>query len=374
MRHLITTFAMASLITAVACQDSDPLAGPHEFAVPGPAYALSAPDYCDGSTMPVAECEALIVLYNTTGGESWTTPADHPWGDDPNPCTWWAIVCAGGDHGSVLEINLIGDGLTGTIPSEIGQLSSLTHLRLGSNDLWGLLPGTIANLQDLVMIELTGNHHSGPIPEWLGDLPNLKYFFAWGNDFSGPIPAELANAQSLEFVILDNNDLSGAIPAELGTLSGLTYFSAPHNQLSGVLPLEFAALADGMEEGCNLGHNPGLSIPDIQAYRDLDTDGDGELCGLSFSSPEDIGGDAVGGIEDLVPDPLTAGQANALTTKIENAMAKAAKGQYQAAINQMVAFISQLQDMVAEGVLTQEQADPFLQQAQALIDLWTAEL
>jgi hypothetical protein len=98
------------------------------------------------------------------------------------------------------------------------------------------------------------------------------------------------------------------------------------------------------------------------------------ICDLPFATAEDIGEDAVDEIDDLVPDVLNEGQANALKSKIENAIAKAANGQYNAAINQMQAFITQLNDMVANGTLTAEQAAPFLDQAQWLIAIWTALL
>jgi hypothetical protein len=71
---------------------------------------------------------------------------------------------------------------------------------------------------------------------------------------------------------------------------------------------------------------------------------------------------------------LNEGQANAPKTKIENAMAKAASGQYQAAINQMQAFLDQLADMVAAGTLAAEQAAPLVEQAETLIAIWMEAL
>jgi hypothetical protein len=71
---------------------------------------------------------------------------------------------------------------------------------------------------------------------------------------------------------------------------------------------------------------------------------------------------------------LNEGQANAPKTKIENAMAKAAHGQYQAAINQMQAFLDQLADMVAAGTLAAEQAAPLVEQAETLIAIWMEAL
>lgn len=371
MRSSITTFALASLLAVVACNDADPISGPDRepFA---PSYTLVAGDYCDGATMPASECMVLVQLYNTTGGDGWNQPV--AWGVDPNPCNWWGVTCTDVDHGSVQQITLTGDGLVGPFPPELGTLSSLTHLRLGINDLTGSLPESLSNLQNLVELQVTSNHLSGPVPAWLGDMPNLQSFFALGNDFSGPLPPELGNSQSLLYVIVAHNQLSGTIPEELAGMGSLVEFVASGNAFSGVLPLAVAALAETLPT-CELVPNGGgLSMPDIQAYRTVDADGSGDICGLPFSSAEDVGEDAVGGIDDLVPDPLNEGLANALSGKIESAMAKAAAGQYQVAINLMEAFIAQVEDLVVNGVLTQEEAEPLLQQAEALIALWTAQL
>jgi hypothetical protein len=118
----------------------------------------------------------------------------------------------------------------------------------------------------------------------------------------------------------------------------------------------------------------GSTCPTSEAYRAADTSGDGRICGLAFATAEDVGEDAVEDIDDLVPDPLNEGQANAPKTKIENAMAKAAHGQYQAAINQMQAFLDQLADMVAAGTLAAEQAAPLVEQAETLIAIWMEAL
>lgn len=120
--------------------------------------------------------------------------------------------------------------------------------------------------------------------------------------------------------------------------------------------------------------NEGLYIPDAPAYREADEDGDGEICSVGFTPADDIGEDAVEDIDDLVPAVINEGQANALETKIENAMEKAAKGQYAAAINQMQAFIGQLNGMVADGTLTPAQAEPFMDQAESLIAIWSGML
>ena len=169
--------------------------------------------------------------------------------------------------------------------------------------------------------------------------------------------------------------MTGTIPTALTQLASLTELTLENNQLGGLVPLSVAYYGESVPSLCRfVPGNPGLYMPDIPAYRNADTDLDGLICGLAFASAADIGEDAVDQIEELVPDPLNSGQANALISKIENAMAKAANGQYAAAINQMQAFISQLNDMVASGTLTAQEAAPFVTQAQSLIAIWNQML
>jgi Leucine-rich repeat (LRR) protein len=55
--------------------------------------------------------------------------------------------------------------LTGSIPSEIWNLTNLTNLRLRSNQLTGSIPTEIGNLTNLTYLELTSNQLTGIIPD-----------------------------------------------------------------------------------------------------------------------------------------------------------------------------------------------------------------
>ena len=194
------------------------------------------------------------------------------------------------------------------------------------------------------------------------------------NELTGSIPSSFANLDALDDLSLGDNDLSGPVPDVLMQMASLKTVHLWENEFSGVLPVELAVYLEGLL-WCQLETgNPGLIIPDAQPYRDADQDGDGKICFKPMTPAEDIGEDAIDEIEELVPSVLNEGQANALQSKIDNAMEKAEKGQYAAAINQMESFLTQLADMVANGTLTPAQAAPFIDQAQALIVIWTAEL
>jgi hypothetical protein len=437
---------LSAALALAACGDGPLPTDPHAPVAPGPAApaAIVAADFCDGSTMPASECEALVYLYNTTAGPGWSK--QDGWGVDPNPCTWEGVTCTDGASGSVEILDRVSTGLQGPLPAQLADLTELVELRLYINSLsgpippelgslskleWfgvpynfltGSIPAELANLSSLRVLELEGNQLTGAIPSELGRLSNLESFlgsfndmtgsippelgqlsslrslYLQGNQLSGQIPAELGTLASLDTLVLSGNGLTGEIPSELGNLSGLVNLYLHENQLtgpipasfgqltsltragfvsnalSGPMPLGFAEIGDQLDACGGTPGNEDLFLPDTPEYRAADANADGVICGVAFADAGEIAEDAVDGLEELVPDPLVGGQANSLLTKIQNAVAKAEKGQYQAAINQLQAFLGQLADLVANGTMTAEQAAPFIGQAQGLITIWQAEL
>jgi Leucine-rich repeat (LRR) protein len=163
------------------------------------------------------ERDALIALYNGTNGGGWTNNTG--WNTDADYCSWYGVTCDG--SGSVTYLWLDDNQLSGTIPSELGNLSNLWSLYLDHNQLNGPIPselGSLSNLRDLI---LGSNQFSGPIPAELGNLSNLQRLFLDQNQLNGPIPAELGNLSNLQYLILSSNQLSGPIPSELANLSSL---------------------------------------------------------------------------------------------------------------------------------------------------------
>ncbi len=75
---------------------------------------------------------ALVALYNATGGDNWDNNTNWLTG---NVAEWYGILVNG--DGRVTEINLSSNQLTGSIPVEIGDLTSLTKLFLCDNQLTG---------------------------------------------------------------------------------------------------------------------------------------------------------------------------------------------------------------------------------------------
>ena len=82
--------------------------------------------------------------------------------DTPTEVTLWGVVYSVEDTDS---LNLSENGLTGSIPSEIGNLTNLTYMNLGSNQLTGSIPPEIGNLTNLYGLSLRDNQLTGIIPD-----------------------------------------------------------------------------------------------------------------------------------------------------------------------------------------------------------------
>ena len=89
----------------------------------------------------------------------------------PTEVTLWGVVYSIEDTDTLY---LPYSGLTGEIPSEIGNLTNLTYLNLRSNQLTGSIPPEIGNLTNLTRLWLNDNQLTGSIPPEIGNLTNLE--------------------------------------------------------------------------------------------------------------------------------------------------------------------------------------------------------
>lgn len=167
---------------------------------------------CTGVTgLPQAECQALVDLFQATNGPAWANRSG--WLQTATPCTWFGVTCA---SGHVVDLQLPGNNLAGSLPATLGQLSGLQGLRLDQNRLTGSIPPAVGQLQALRSLNLDSNR------------------------FGGPLPVELARLANLNWLYLGNNQLTGVLPPELASLANLRHFSAPRNQLQGEIPPGYA--------------------------------------------------------------------------------------------------------------------------------------
>ncbi len=103
------------------------------------------------------------------------------------------------------------------------------------------------------------------------------------------------------------------------------------------------------------------------AYRS--SDHDPVIVGLEMTTEAEIR-ELINDVQKLLDDGvLNDGQANALTSKLENVLDKLANGNSNAAANQLGAFINQVEDFVIEGILTTDQGDLLIKAATLLVEV-----
>ncbi len=216
--------------------------------------------------VPVSDSLALVALFNSTNGDSWT--ANTNWLQPGQPVSTWYGIRVRSD--TVKEIHLDRNNLTGTLPDEIGDLTGLKILELYANQISGEIPSTIGNLTGLTWLSLRGNQLIGTIPPETGNLINLEHLYLFENQLEGSIPAEIGNLVKLKYLLLQNNMLTGPIPDEICNLTGLNYLSMNYNQLSDSIPACIGNLTGLID----------LSLDNNQLTGSIPT-GIGNLTGLS---------------------------------------------------------------------------------------------
>nr|XP_027122298.1 receptor kinase-like protein Xa21 [Coffea arabica] len=171
---------------------------------------------------------------------------------------------------SLQVLDLMNNSFSGNIPSTVGYgLINLEELYVNVNKFDGVIPDSISNASQLSILQLSINKFSGPIPNSLEDLRLLTSLDLAGNHLTtelsstelsfishlmncnylkdlsigdnpmhGFLPTSVGNlSTSLERLYAYSCEIKGKIPEEIGNLSNLWILSLHGNQLSGSIPL-----------------------------------------------------------------------------------------------------------------------------------------
>ena len=168
-----------------------------------------------------------------------------------------------GTFGNLEHLDLSMNYLTGPIPSELGLLTKLTGLLLHQNYFTGAMPTQLGQLSRLFILNLQENLLSLNIPTELGFFepyralqpngfgqltpvsvlePPLFALQLQGNFLTGAIVTEIAVFSNLIALRLENNALTGSIHSDVGRLTSLVTFQVQNNNLNGTLPSELGLL------------------------------------------------------------------------------------------------------------------------------------
>ncbi|KAI3813182.1 hypothetical protein L1987_17900 [Smallanthus sonchifolius] len=110
-------------------------------------------------------------------------------------CSFSGVTCWNAQENRLISLTLRDSGLAGSIPSDLLFCESLQNLDLSGNDLTGSIPSEICT--------------------WLPYLVNLDLS---NNGFTGEIPASLGNCSFLNTVVLSGNKLSAGVLGAVGSL------------------------------------------------------------------------------------------------------------------------------------------------------------
>jgi Leucine-rich repeat (LRR) protein len=203
------------------------------------------------AAIPAGQRQALIALYNATGGDAWTNntgwktpPLDTDGFAMPGTENGWFGVTTDLGSTTVIGINLSTNNLVGALPAEVGNFPDLVSLNLHTNVLSGSLPSSLGNLTNLTLLHLYINQFTGSLPTELGGLTNLTELDAYSNQLGGTIPAGLGNLVNLQILNMRNNQFEGSLPSELGGLTALTTLNFHANLLTGTIPASLGGLTN----------------------------------------------------------------------------------------------------------------------------------
>lgn len=210
------------------------------------AFAMASPTRaaafdCNLVTdVSLAECNALVDIYNTMDGPSWLDNTGWLSDDDTTVCDWYGVTC---NVDGVDALFLSYNGLNGSIPSSIDDLVDLTYLSFSGVE--GVLPVEIANMTGLTNLSVIGDFNTtlftGPLPD-LSTLVNLVNLEIRYSTIGGNIPAWIneTNFPDLTSISLSNSGFTGSVPSGLTSMVGLERVDITTNQLTGGLP-DFSA-------------------------------------------------------------------------------------------------------------------------------------
>lgn len=221
------------------------------------------------------------------------------WNESQSPCQFVGITCDS-KHGSVIGISLVGMSLSGQISPSVSALRTLTSLELHTNSISGPIPLELANctslrhlnlsfnsftgelpdlspLQNLQALDLSTNHFSGKFPAWVGKLTGLLQLSLGENDFEqGELVPSLGNLQNLTLLYLAQCNLIGKIPSFIFNMTSLRTFDLSNNKISGEFPKEISNLRDlwkiELYKNSLTGEIP-RELADLKSLREFDISG-----------------------------------------------------------------------------------------------------
>ena len=89
------------------------------------------------------------------------------------------------------------NAVSGTISSQLAQLTTLVSLNLGDNLVSGQIPHQMSNLSALTALNLCNNELGGTVPTELGPMySQLGFVYLYSNQLSGSVPGSTSSKKT----------------------------------------------------------------------------------------------------------------------------------------------------------------------------------
>lgn len=135
---------------------------------------------------------------------------------------------------SIVELNISRASIFGRIPDWfVTTFQKAKMMDISNNGISGTLPTHLKNMTSLANLYLNSNHISGPIPQLPIALEELDIS---ENSLSGSLPSNFGS-QNLVFLNLASNHLSGPVPQSICQLNSLDQVNLANNHFDGMFPL-----------------------------------------------------------------------------------------------------------------------------------------
>merc|ERR1711907_504194 len=240
---------LAPCVTDPACQIVSDSLGPYIppgtaelFDIPGTRqskardWLRTGEDVLEFNGERIRQRFAMTVFFCEQDGGEWLE--NDMWLSDLHECDWYNMI--GLDPCNRVEqmemIRIHGNGLQGTLPSELSILSTIYEFTASDNLITGTFPPDYAAMTELDTLVLAFNQFSGEIPGYFFRYPDMVYWDVGFNKFEGTIPQDIPEQMpNLRVMFGENNQFSGTLPDNLGTLD-LKNVHLDDNNFTGTIP------------------------------------------------------------------------------------------------------------------------------------------
>lgn len=178
---------------------------------------------------------AMEALYTATNGKYWANSTNWMNGDPCNDA-WHGLYCL---SGRVLQINLVNNNMTGSLPAKLAEADMLQVVRLYNNFLSGPIPQEILEMNSLQILDLNTNMLTGPFPSSIS-MANLTDLIFYNNLIKGTFP-DLVATPLLETLEISTNIFLGNLP-DMSRCPKLQTVIASFNNFTGQYPENVANL------------------------------------------------------------------------------------------------------------------------------------